>query len=360
MSAAQKVLKRIALSWALIRAIPWRVVWRAHDRSADQVVWIHHRYPRSWISWLLREDTIVKDAALVVALAEAGVRFRFVSGTAIERLRDRQVFYSIHPYNPDRSLNYSASLMAVLRRAEQRGNTLFPSADAAEWWENKVFMHERFDALDIRSPRTVALRAGDDLPDDAPAFPFLLKDPHSSGSRGVHRCDDANALAEFRRSFHGAGHDLVLVQELIDMRQDIRVTLVGDRIVHHYVRVNESDTWRPTSTKHGSVVDFESFPEHWRQEIVDTFAKTGLPTGAFDICWERDDRSTKPYFLEVSPAYTPNPCPPESMRDLPYRDFKKRLFGRDSHPQAFVDLVFDIHRMIVEELERPTPSAGAT
>ena len=358
MSTVRRVTKRIALLWALARAIPWRVVWKTHDRSADRVVWIHHRYPRSWLTWVLREDTIVKDAALVVALAEAGLRYRFVGGTGIEGLSGRHVFYSIHPYNPDRSLDYSASLMAALRRAEARGNVLFPSADAAEWWENKAFMHERFEVLGINCPRTIVLRSGDALPEDAPAFPLLLKDPHSSGSRGLWRCDDAEGLADFRRSFHGAGHDQLLVQELLDMRRDLRVTLVGDKIVHHYFRINEADTWRPTSTKHGSVVDFESFPDHWRQDIIEAFRKTDLPTGAFDICWRQDDLTTQPYFLEVSPAYTPNPCPPDSMRDRPYRDFKKKLFGPDSYPRASVDLVFDIHRMVVEQLERQSSDEG--
>ena len=54
------------------------------------------------LRYLFREDTVVKDGLLVTAMAERGIRFRFVTGTAIDDLRDVTVVYSIHTYNPDR------------------------------------------------------------------------------------------------------------------------------------------------------------------------------------------------------------------------------------------------------------------
>ncbi|HKY14507.1 MAG TPA: hypothetical protein VJM33_06245 [Microthrixaceae bacterium] len=342
-----KLVKRVALLWALVRAVPWRNVWRAHDRSASVVVWIHHRYPVGWPTYVLREDTLVKDVALVTALAEAGVRFRFVTGTAIDELRDATVVYSIHNYNPDRIPNYSESLMKTLRAAEARGNTMLPSGDEAEYWENKVFMHRRFDELGVHAPRTIVLRRGEDVPAGLPAFPLLVKEPHSSGSAGVHRVADADELAAARARHEAAGEDELLIQELVDMRRDMRVTLVDDEIVHHYFRINTSDEWQPTSTRRGSVVDFETFPEEWRGHIVETFARLGLRTGAFDVCWAGDDLTTEPYYLEVSPAYTPNPPPAAAFRDRPYYEFKKHLWGKDSYPRASVALVFTIHHKVV-------------
>ena len=37
--------RRLAMLWYLARAIQWMKVRRAHDREADVVIWIHHRYP---------------------------------------------------------------------------------------------------------------------------------------------------------------------------------------------------------------------------------------------------------------------------------------------------------------------------
>jgi glutathione synthase/RimK-type ligase-like ATP-grasp enzyme len=339
--------KRLAVLWYLGGAIPWTKVWRAHDRSSDVVVWIHHRYPAGWLRYVFREDTVVKDAGLVTALAEAGFKFRFVTGTGIDDLERATVLYSIHNFNPDRISNYSASLMKTLRAAEGRGCRMLPSGDEAEYWENKVFMHRRFDELGVHCPRTVVIRRGQPLPDDLPAFPLLVKEPHSSGSLGVHKVADADELAAVRRRAEAEGEDELLCQELIDMRRDLRVTLVGREVVHHYFRINTDEEWHPTSTSHGSSVDFVTFPEQWRAHMIDTFGRLGLTTGAFDVCWQHDDLTTEPYYLEVSPAYTPNPPPAPSFRDRPYSAFKVNLWGPESYMRASVAIVFDIHRMVV-------------
>jgi hypothetical protein len=333
--------------WYLARAIQWMKVRRAHDREADVVIWIHHRYPAGWLRYLFREDTVVKDGLLVTAMAERGIRFRFVTGTAIDDLRDVTVVYSIHTYNPDRIANYSASLMKTLRAAERRGCTLLPSADDAEFWENKVFMHRRFDELGVPCPRSVVIRRGEELPADLPAFPFLVKEPHSAGSAGLHKVGDASELAAVRRQAESEGEEELIAQELVDMRRDLRVTLVADEVVHHYFRINTDDHWHPTSTTHGSVVDFDTFPEQWRGHIVDTFGRLGLRTGAFDICWEGDDLATEPRYLEVSSAYTPNPRPAPSYRDRPYYHFKVNSWGRDSYMKAWVATFSDIHQKVV-------------
>jgi hypothetical protein len=344
-----RVVKRVALLWALLRATPWPTLIRAHDRSSETVVWLHHLYPRSWLGWVAHEDTIVKDFGLMIALAEAGISFRIVGGTDIDNLSHTTVFYSIHHYNPHGMVNYSASLMGALRAAEEGGNRLFPSADEAAWWENKAFMHREFERLDVHCPRTIILGRDEPFPDNGPEFPLLVKEPHSSGSMGVHKIESREALDAFRRDFADQGEDELLVQQLLDMHRDLRVTLVGGSVIHHYFRINQSEEWKPTSTRRGSVVDFETFPEKWRDDIVATFRSTGLSTGAFDIAWQGDDLETRPFYLEISPAYTPNPPPPASMNDRPYDEFKKQHFGRESYPRASVEIVFEIHRMLVTE-----------
>ena len=162
--------------------------------------------------------------------------------------------------------------MKTLRAAERRGCRLLPSADDAEFWENKVFMHRRFDELGVPCPRSVVIRRGEELPADLPAFPFLVKEPHSAGSAGLHKVGDASELAAVRRQAESEGEEELIAQELVDMRRDLRVTLVADEVVHHYFRINTDDHWHPTSTTHGSVVDFDTFPEQWRGHIVDSSA----------------------------------------------------------------------------------------
>lgn len=349
MSLLDKATKRGFLLWELARAVPWSRAWRLRRRDADLVVWIHHAWPTSWLRYVLREDLILKDAGLLAAVVEAGLEYRLVTGRRIDAVRGARVLYSIFPYNPNRRHDYSAGLLEGLRQIEARDNELFPSSAEAEWWENKVFMHRRFDELGVRTPRTVVDRPSADLDLAGLEFPLLVKEPHSQGSAGLHKVDDAAQLDALRQRFRAQGEPELLLQELLDMSRDLRVTLVGDRIVHHYFRINTGDEWQPTSTRRGSLVDFEHFPEQWRTRIVEVFRRLGLRTGAFDICWEGDDLDTEPVFLEVSPAYTPNPPPTAAFADRPYYEFKGQLRGPDSFGRAFVRIVFDIQRQVVAE-----------
>jgi hypothetical protein len=148
-----KLLKQGALTLELVRRLPIRTIVRAlrQDRSTDLVVWVHHRYPEPWWRWLSRGDTALRDLALIKAVAGTGRPFRLVIGPAIGRVSNSAIVYPINAYNPTGLANYAASLVATLRGLEAQGNMLFPSADEAEFWENKVFMHRRFDELGVRS-----------------------------------------------------------------------------------------------------------------------------------------------------------------------------------------------------------------
>ncbi len=343
-----KVTKRIALVTYVVLAVPWLSAIRLRRRGAKLVLWIPHRYPSSLLAYVGREDTIVKDAGLLAALCERKIPFDVVLGRGIEKVRGRDVVYTIHPYNPDGLHDYAEGLLVALRRIEANGNRLFPSADEAEWWENKGFMHRRFAELDVHCPPTVIVDLSAPLDPSAFEYPILVKEPHASGSRGLHKVASPGELQRVVGEMKRDGETELLVQDLIDMRRDFRATLVGDRIVHSYFRINTSADWKPTSTSHGSIVDFEHFPEQWRAYIVEVFGRLGLQSGAFDLCWAGDDLETEPYVLEVSPSYTPNPPPPAGWT-RPYVDFKSVLFGRDSYAKASVATVFWVAGQLIDE-----------
>lgn len=351
MSAASKVKKRVALLGEVARRFPLRGLVRQRSSTSDLVFWAHHRYPESWFGYLAGGDAVLKDTALLDALISTGRPFRVVTGTDIGSVVNSTIVYSIDAYNPNRTLNYSASLMTTLRQLEAQGNVLYPSADEAELWENKVVMHRRFDELGIHAPTTIAVTPDTDLAAVIAAagldFPLLAKEPHSNNSQGVHKVADLAALDALRTKLSAEGSNDLLVQQLLDMRRDLRVTIIGGEIVHHYWRINLSDEWMPTTTRKGSQADFVTFPEQWRSTITDAMDRLGLRSGAFDICWDGDDLDTEPYFLEVSPAYTPNPPPSAPFVDRPYSDFKAQIRGPGNYTAAFADIVFDQHRKLL-------------
>ena len=125
--------------------------------------------------------------------------------------------------------------------------------------------------------------------------------------------------------------------------------MVGKSIVHFYWRINKSKEWKPTSTGQGSEVDFITFPEQWREWIVEQFQKLNITTGAFDIAWQNDDLSNIPLILEVSPFYQPNPIPKLNQNLINYGKWKKSVSLKDSYQIAMVDIIFRIQEFFVEE-----------
>lgn len=349
---AARASRRVSLLVAVARCLPWR---RAFVRGPGDpthppvLLWVHRRLPGGWLRYLGRGDLVVHDVALMRALADEGVDFRVVVGDRIGPVANRTIVYSIDAFNPARLVDHSAGLQATLRQLEAQGNVVHPAADEAALWENKVAMHAAFERTGLRSPTTVRLDGRTDI-DAATAgagltYPLLVKEPHSCNARGVHLVRDREALEALRRRLGASGRHELLLQRLVDMRRDLRVTVIGGEVVHHYWRINAADEWRPTTTRHGSTVDFGSFPERWRATFVEATARLGLRQGAFDVCWEGDDTDGEPLFLEVSPAFSPNPPPTPPFVGRPYADFRACHWGPGSFPAAFVDLVRRQHAL---------------
>jgi glutathione synthase/RimK-type ligase-like ATP-grasp enzyme len=178
-------------------------------------------------------------------------------------------------------------------------------------------------------------------------FPYLIKAEHSCASEGLYKISGFSDLAGLiaDQNFMRKNRNII-AQELINMRKDLRVILVNGEIVLHYWRINPDKDWKPTSTSYGSQVDFDFFPEQWRQHIIDTFLSLELTTGAFDITWRDDDLSTEPIYLEVSPFYQPNPK--MELKKKSYAFYKQHFSFFNSWDVKYVDVVFSIKQKQVK------------
>jgi hypothetical protein len=96
-------------------------------------------------------------------------------------------------------------------------------------------------------------------------------------------------------------------------------------------------------------VDFENFPEHWRQHIIDTFKKLNLTSGAFDITWQNDDLNSVPLYLEVSPVFQPNPKIELNGKEYAY--YKKSFSPFNTYDTKFVQLIFDIKQKQIKFIQ---------
>jgi glutathione synthase/RimK-type ligase-like ATP-grasp enzyme len=305
----------------------------------NTVVWL-----RIWGIKYLFDDEIIQNLALINALSEAGIRFRVQFSKKIGLANKQNVLFRYSRFmDPYAFRNYSQSLHFITEQLEVQGCFVYPRSNEVLYWENKGYMTRKFFELNVSTPKTILITNPSSINKIDLPFPFLIKEEHSFSSFGLHQINNLNELSDFiERSQYFMHSKFLIAQELLNMRKDLRVILVGNKIVHHYWRINLSDQWKPTSTSQGSQVDFGNFPEHWRQFIIDEFKKLNLTTGAFDIAWRNDDLTTTPLILEVSPSYQPNPSVDLTRINYPYGLYKKKFLWRNSYDKKYVDIVFTL------------------
>lgn len=343
MEPITRVLKRLARIFQIIVSIKWIRFWKLYHSKSEILIWIPN------LSLLyFGSDAFIWDMATIAGLVAENKEFRIVTGKKIGKYHDKKIFFSINNrYNIYGFDDYTNILLHITRQLEIQGNEVFPKQCETIFWENKTYMHQRFYMARVHEPRTRIFDSMKHLLNAKMQFPYLIKAEHSCSSEGVFKiagyADLARLVADsgfIRKNRH------IIAQELINMRKDLRVILVDGEIVLHYWRINKDKDWKPTSTSYGSEVDFDSFPEHWRQHIIDTFRSLELTTGAFDITWQNDDLSTEPIYLEVSPFYQPNPK--MEVRKKAYAFYKQHFSLFNSWDAKYVDVVFRIKQKQVK------------
>lgn len=340
-------LYKLYLVARLLARVNWVRFYRLCRKDAADVLLLYPGSAYSVLRYLLDMETVIYDLAVIAWFIGAGRPFCLRFGAVTDGLRGRRVHVTLsRQLRPGSGADYTKGAFDLIRELEAAGNSVFPSLREALFWENKAHMYGKFRELGISHPETWIVRKGEPVP--AVDFPVLFKEVHSAGSAGVFKVSSPAELAGHSARVFAAGHEAFILQRIVDMRADLRAIVVGGRVVLHYWRKNSAPEWRPTSTSRGSVVDFWSFPELWRGEIVAAVGRLGLRTGALDVTWEKDDTSTPPLFLEVSPVYQPNPEPPRKYRDLPYCDYKKKRFVSGSYFVKYIDAVFAIKKQLYD------------
>jgi hypothetical protein len=316
-----------------------------NNLNADFIVWVPEFYKlKFWGS-----DNFIRVFAVLEILENNKLEYTIYTKLNIGFLEKKNIIYFPHKYfNLFSFPNYTKIFKYIHDNLEPH-NKLLPSYSELIFWENKSFMHNFFSKNDIRTPKTI-ISGYHDLNLSGFVFPFLLKEEHSCSSEGVHKIDSLEAFHKLidNHSFRKTNVNIIL-QDLLNIRRDLRVIIVDNEIVHFYWRINKSVEWKPTSTSFGSEVDFNNFPKKWENWILNNFSKIGLSSGAFDIAWQNDDLDTEPYILEVSPLFQPNPRPIKQTNLIEYGKWKKSLSFSDSYQLEFTKLIFSIQSKIVSK-----------
>ncbi len=139
----------------------------------------------------------------------------------------------------------------LCRSLERLGVRTFNSAKAIELCDNKILTAECLHAAKIRIPRTlVAPKTFENVGHNSTAFlekarkmlklPMILKEAYGSFGQQVYL---ANNYGEVLEIVEKIGHKDFLMQQFISTSRgrDIRINVVGDRVVAAMLRVNEHD-----------------------------------------------------------------------------------------------------------------------
>lgn len=253
--------------------------------------------------------------------------------------------------------NYTRQAQEFAKGLEAQGNRLFCSSDEILYWENKAYMHERFDELGIPTPPTKLLtrEAWPSIPFDVE--PVLIKEEHSAGSFGIHYFDTAAEARAFVANYRFRPEETLIMQAAISgATQDLRVTVVGDAIIPSasYWRKKSgcalsSHVWTSTATTYGSLVEHADVHESARTFVTECRQKLNLRVAAFDLMWPDDDVRREPFVLEVTPYFQPNPPKPARYRHWTYKKYKETPHAKEGYFSAQYGVFRSIARQILDQ-----------
>lgn len=330
----KEITTRIYRIFYMFFTFKWRGFFKYYDKNSENIVWLKLYGPMYFM-----RVKFIRDAGIILGLINRKQTFKILIGKNIGRYFNKNIFFTLNDsFNTYGFKNYVHILEHIIHRLECQGNIVHPNLEEVQYWENKAFMHKRFDELDIKTPKTILVDDRKNLAEIELKMPYLIKAEHSCSAKGVFKIDNQQELDQLLDKTNFLKENkTIIVQELLDIKRDLRVIVAGDKILLHYWRINNDDEWKPTSTSFGSTVDFVTFPEQWRENIMNTFKKLKIDTGAFDFAWDNDDLNTEPLVLEVSTSYSPNPkVSPDSK--MSYGEYKHTI----KYDREYVKIMYKI------------------
>lgn len=166
------------------------------------------------------------------------------------------------------------------------GKRTFPSYHTYKCVQDKIKQTALFEMLSIAHPRTRAYygkRQKNSIIEHF-RFPFVAKIPRgSSMGRGVYLIQDENQLADYLHLT-----DVAYIQEYLPVDRDIRIIVIGDRIVHAYWRIAPFDDFR-SNIAVGGTVSLNAVPAQALDLALHTARACRWDDVGIDICRYRNE-----------------------------------------------------------------------
>jgi ribosomal protein S6--L-glutamate ligase len=206
--------------------------------------------------------------------------------------------------------DYSPAELQLIRNAEKIyypsifyadlfdaiGKPTFPSYHTYKCVQDKIKQTALFEMLDIPHPRTRVFYGKRQKMSitDYFNFPFIAKTPRGSAmGRGVyliHNIDELSAYINFTEPAY--------IQEYLPIDRDIRVVIIGQRVVHAYWRISPANEFRSNLAVGGSV-QIEHVPQTALDLALSVAKACRWDDVGIDICQYQE----KYFVLEANMKY---------------------------------------------------------
>jgi len=176
------------------------------------------------------------------------------------------------------------------------GKETFPSYHTYKCVQDKIKQTALFELLQISHPRTRVFYGKHQKSKilDYFKFPFIAKIARGSAmGRGVFLVQNSQELLAYNRAT-----TVAYIQEYLPIDRDIRVVVIGDRIVHSYWRIAAPGDFR-SNLAAGATVSLERVPSEALDLALICAGKCGWDDVGIDICCYND----RCYVLEANMKY---------------------------------------------------------
>ncbi len=191
--------------------------------------------------------------------------------------------------------DYSAAEAALIRQARKvyypspfyadlldtAGIATFPSYHTYTYVQDKIKQTALLNILGIPHPRTRVFYGRRQIAaiTDHFRFPFIAKIPRGSAmGRGVFRIQNSEDLERYTLK-----SSIAYIQEYLPIDRDMRVVVIGNRVVHAYWRIAPAGEFR-TNVAVGGIVNLDPVPGAAQQLALDTARKCRWDDVGIDIC----------------------------------------------------------------------------
>lgn len=176
------------------------------------------------------------------------------------------------------------------------GKPTFPSYHTYKCVQDKIKQTALFELLRLPHPRTRVFYGNRQKKSilDHFAYPFIAKIPRGSAlGRGVYLIHNEKELSEYLEQVSPA-----YIQQYLPIDRDLRLVVIGSRIVHAYWRISPPDEYR-SNVAVGGRISLEAIPEKARDLALQVARACCWDDVGIDIC----EHQGRFYILEANMKY---------------------------------------------------------